>query len=297
MNHFRWIVPANGEVTLRIHFSSNDLGNFDQTFNFEILGTRRQYQLYCRGVCCYPYICQDPKVVFPQRKPDMKQNEVIFKKYIISTEKFYFGPLLCGKSRDKYKSSLFPGNTETLTILNNSPMVVEAFFCFQNDVKANTYFLEPINMTLKPNEKQMLNIWAYPTAVGVFDDCVVCCIKENPEPAVFKLTCQGVRPELELDSKQLHFDRLLLHRKECKVVLLRNVTPLPVAWRITSLDHLGDDFAVSTMQGTIPSKAEYSLQVYFQPSKPVNIKKVIRLEVRCRTSPDLAIRMCISWVL
>ena len=61
LNHFRWIVPANGEVTLRVHFSSNDLGIFDQTFNFEILGTHRQYQLYCRGVCTYPYICQDPK--------------------------------------------------------------------------------------------------------------------------------------------------------------------------------------------------------------------------------------------
>lgn len=61
LNHFRWIVPANGEVTLRVHFSSNDLGIFDQTFNFEVLGTRRQYQLYCRGVCTYPYICQDPK--------------------------------------------------------------------------------------------------------------------------------------------------------------------------------------------------------------------------------------------
>ena len=34
-------------------------------------------------------------------------------------------------------------------------MVVEAFFCFQNDIKANTYFLEPINMILKPNEKQV----------------------------------------------------------------------------------------------------------------------------------------------
>lgn len=55
----------------------------------------------------------------------------------------------------RYKSSLFPGNMETLTILNNSPMVVEAFFCFQNDVKASTYFLEPINMILKPNEKQV----------------------------------------------------------------------------------------------------------------------------------------------
>ncbi|KAM8955232.1 hydrocephalus-inducing protein homolog [Lycaon pictus] len=279
LNHFRWIVPANGEVTLRIHFSSNDLGNFDQTFNFEVLGTHRQYQLYCRGVCSYPYICQDPKVVFPQRKLDMKLNEVIFKKYIINTRTFYFGPLLCGKSRDKYKSSLFPGNMEALTILNNSPMVAEVFFCFQNDVKASTYFLEPINMILKPNEKQTLNVWAYPTAAGVFEDCIICCIKENPEPAVFKLVCQGVRPELELEPRQLHFDRLLLHRKESKVILLRNITPLPVAWRITSLEHLGDDFTVSTMQGIILPKAEYSLQVHFQPSKPVYIKKMIRLEV------------------
>ncbi|XP_015443273.1 hydrocephalus-inducing protein homolog isoform X1 [Pteropus alecto] len=279
LNHFRWIVPANGEVTLRMHFSASDLGNFDQTFNFEVLGTRRQYQLYCRGVCTYPYICQDPKVVFPQRKMDMKTNEIIFKKYVMSMERFYFGPLLCGKSRDKYKSSLFPGNMETLTILNNSPMVVEVFFTFQNDVKASTYFLEPNNMILKPNEKQMLNVWAYPTAVGVFEDSIVCCIKENPEPAIFQLSCQGIRPELELEPKQLHFDRLLLHRKESKIVVLRNVTPLPVAWRVTSLEHLGDDFSASMMQGTIPPKGEYSLQLHFQPSKPVNIKKTIRLEV------------------
>ncbi|KAM6177458.1 hydrocephalus-inducing protein homolog [Erethizon dorsatum] len=279
LNYYRWIVPANGEVTLRVHFSSSDVGNFDQTFNFEILGTRRQYQLYCRGVCTYPYICQDPKVVFPQRKQNMKVNEVIFKKYIMSTERFYFGPLLCGKSRDKYKSSLFPGNVETLTILNNSPMLVEAYFCFQNDVKASTYFLEPANMSLKPNEKQMLSVWAYPTAVGVFEDSIVCCIKENPEPTIFRLSCQGIRPELELEPRQLHFDKLLLHRRESRVVLLRNITPLPVAWRITNLEHLGEDFTLSMMQGLIPPATEYSLKVHFQPSKTVNIKKPIRLEV------------------
>ncbi|XP_069882349.1 hydrocephalus-inducing protein homolog isoform X1 [Dipodomys merriami] len=279
LNHFRWIVPANGEVTLRVHFSSSDVGNFDQTFNFEILGTRRQYQLYCRGICTYPYICQDPRIVFPQRRKSINPNEFIFKTFITSMDKFYFGPLLCGKTRDKYKSSLFPGNMETLTILNNSPMEVEVFFCFQNDTKATTYFLEPMNMILKPNEKQLLNVWAYPTAVGIFEDNIVCCIKENPEPAIFKLQCQGIRPELELEPKQLHFDRLLLHRKESKAVLLHNITPLPVAWRITSLEHLGDDFTTSMMQGTIPPKGEFTLHVHFQPSKPVNVKKAIRLEV------------------
>ena len=83
-----------------------------------------------------------------------------------------------------------------------------------------------------------------------------------------------------------------LCRQESRVVLLRNVTLLPVAWRITSLEHLGDDFTVSLMQGTIPPEAEYGLHLYFQPTKPVNIKKAIRLEVRLHTSTDLVMKTC-----
>lgn len=57
-----------------------------------------------------------------------------------------------------------------------------------------------------------LSIWAYPKTPGFFEDALVCCIRENPEPVVFKVSCHGVRPELELDRKQLQFDRVLLHR-------------------------------------------------------------------------------------
>uniref|UniRef100_A0A4X2JPP9 HYDIN axonemal central pair apparatus protein n=1 Tax=Vombatus ursinus TaxID=29139 RepID=A0A4X2JPP9_VOMUR len=279
LNNFRWVVPAHGEVTLQVHFSSSEIGNFDQTFNFEVLGTRRQYQLYCRGICTYPSISQDVRVVFPHRKKELKPEEIVFKKYIINQELFHFGPLLCGKSRDKYKAIQFPDNMEKLTILNNSPLTAEVTFIFQYDIKASTYILDPPSMTLKPNEKQVLSVWAYPTAVGVFDDAIICCIKENPEPVIFRITCQGVRPELELDHKQLHFEKLLLHRKESKMISLRNVTPLPVAWRISSLEHLGEDFSVSRVQGLIPPRGEYCLQVHFQPTKAVNIKKAIRLEV------------------
>ncbi|KAL5021172.1 hypothetical protein ScPMuIL_000327 [Solemya velum] len=35
---FRWIVPANGEVVLHLRFQSEELGQFDQTLNFEIVG-------------------------------------------------------------------------------------------------------------------------------------------------------------------------------------------------------------------------------------------------------------------
>ncbi|XP_066494024.1 hydrocephalus-inducing protein-like [Tiliqua scincoides] len=279
LSNFRWTVPANGEVSIRIHFASNTVGLFDQVFNFEILGTRRQYQVYCRGICTYPSICQDPMVVFPHRRKILKPGEIIYKKYIMSLGVFHFGPLLCGRSREKYKATRYPNHFEKLTIYNTSPLDADVHFCFQHDFKAVTYLLDPPTMTLKPNEHQVLTVWAYPTGSGVFEDNIVCCVKENPEPVTFRICCQGVRPELELDRKLLHFDKLLLHRKESKVLFLKNNTPLPVSWRISGLENIGDDFSVSDDVGVIEPYAEYCLQVTFKATKALIVKKAIRLEV------------------
>ncbi len=59
---------------------------------------------------------------------------------------------------------------------------------------------------------QELSIWAYPKTVKEFEDALVCCMKENPEPVIFKVACTGVKPELEPDKKTIFFDRVLLHR-------------------------------------------------------------------------------------
>ena len=60
---FRWVVPPGGEVKLRMLFQSRDEGQFDQTLNFEIVGTRRRLQLFCRGVCVVPSIAREPRYV------------------------------------------------------------------------------------------------------------------------------------------------------------------------------------------------------------------------------------------
>ncbi|KAH0619415.1 hypothetical protein JD844_000028 [Phrynosoma platyrhinos] len=290
LNTFRWTVPANGEVSIRLHFSSTTTGLFDQVLNFEILGTRRQYQVYCRGTCTYPTICQDPMIVFPHRKKNIRPDEIIYKKYVMSTGVFHFGPLLCGRSREKYKAARYPNHFEKITILNNSPMEAEVHFFFQYDSKAITYLLDPTSMTLKPNEKQLLTIWAYPTASGIFEDSIVCCIKENPEPVTFRISCQGVRPELELDRRQLHFEKLLLHRKETKSLYLKNFTPLPVAWRISGLENIGDDFSLSDDIGIIEPFSEYCLLVNFKATKALNIKKAIRLEIMDEAKQTLSLK-------
>ncbi|KAM9301954.1 hydrocephalus-inducing protein homolog [Gastrophryne carolinensis] len=276
---FRWVVPAGGQVLLRIHFESKHVGNFDQTLNFELVGTRRRYQLYCRGACFFPAISRDPKIVFPHRKREARSDEIVQKKFLLSSGTFHFGPLLCGKSREKYKAGQYPENMEKLIIYNNSPLESDVSFCFQHDLKAATFILDPPAMTLRPNQKQELSIWAYPTSPGVFEDNIVCCIKDNPEPAVFRLSCRGVRPELELDRKQVHFEKILLHRKETRTIYLRNSTYLPAAWQLTGLENLGGDFSVSQDRGIVAPRSEFGLQLHFRAAKATNVKKVVRLEV------------------
>ena len=93
--------------------------------------------------------------MFPHRKKIRKPEEIIHKKYILNSETFEFGPLLCGKTRDRFKEGKFPENLEKLTVCNTSPLDAEVNFCFQHDSNAATFILDPSNMTLKPGESQV----------------------------------------------------------------------------------------------------------------------------------------------
>ena len=152
----RWVVPAEGDLKLRIRFSSPEVGRFDQTLNFEIVGTRRRYQLFCRGVCCFPAISREPRVVFNHRKKSRKPEEIVHKKFILSSETFEFGPLLAGKNRDRYREGRYPENMEQLCVSNTSQMEADISFCYQTDTSGLTFLMEPTSMVLKPNESQVL---------------------------------------------------------------------------------------------------------------------------------------------
>ncbi|XP_035275425.1 hydrocephalus-inducing protein homolog [Anguilla anguilla] len=279
LTSFRWIVPPKGEVTLKMGFHSSVPGRFEQTLNFELTGTRRRYQLHCRGDCAFPAVNQDYKVVFAQSKKALQSDDCLHKTYVVQSGVYEFGPLLCRKSRDRYKEGTYPENMEKFVMHNCSQLDAEVHFCFQHDTKATTFLLDPPAMTLKPNEKQELKVWAYPTAPGLFEDRVVCCVKDNPDPALLPLSCRGVRLELELDRKLVHFDKVLLGRRDTKSLILRNATPLPAAWRLVGLDKLGEEFSVAQDRGVVPPLSEFCLQVHFRSLKAVNLKRALGLEV------------------
>jgi hydrocephalus-inducing protein len=101
LQRFRWLIGANAEITIRLRFTSDECGQFDQTLNFEIVGTRRRYQLHCRGVCTFPTISREPRIVFPSRKKAREVNEIVQKKYILAEDLFEFGPLLVGNNKER----------------------------------------------------------------------------------------------------------------------------------------------------------------------------------------------------
>ena len=55
-------------------------------------------------------------------------------------------------------------------------------------------------------------MWAYPKAARHYEDCLVGCIKDNPEPVVFPISCDGVQPDIEVDKKLIEFGKVLLRR-------------------------------------------------------------------------------------
>lgn len=72
-----------------------------------------------------------------------------------------------------------------------------------------------------------------------------------------------------------------VYRKDTKTIYLRNSTQLPVAWKLSGLETLGDDYTVAADSGIVEPLSEYPLQAYFRAMKAVQTsKKMIRLEVK-----------------
>jgi hydrocephalus-inducing protein len=287
LQRFRWIIPANSDLTFRVRFTSEECGQFDQTLNFELVGTRRKYQLHCRGVCTFPTISREPKIVFTNRKKSREPNEIIHKKYLISEDVFDFGPLLVGNNKERCKEGKFPEYQETLTIQNVSPLDADVYFCFideSNDKSSDPcFFLEPSELSLKPNETKQLKIFATPRESKIYSDILVCCVKENPEPITFKIMCHGQKPQLELDKTEFKFNQVLLHRKDSKDIKMTNTTLIPVQWRVEGVDLLGEEFVCNQVSGVIEPQSSFNLTLHFRALRPLVIttkdKRVLKLLV------------------
>ena len=60
---------------------------------------------------------------------------------------------------------------------------------------------------------------------------------------------------------------------------LHNPTSLPVHWRVTGMENMGDEFNLNENFGVIEPFQTFVLQMNFRALKAMNIKRNIRIEV------------------
>jgi hydrocephalus-inducing protein len=132
-------------------------------------------------------------------------------------------------------------------------------------------------------KQKFLKLFATPKESRMYEDTLICCVKENPEPITFRLSCLGQKPELVLDKKEFNFKQVLLHRKESKDIKMTNNTLLPVQWRIEGSETLGDEFICNQTSGVIEPNESFNLILHFRAIKPLTItakeKKILKVLV------------------
>ncbi|XP_037085866.1 hydrocephalus-inducing protein homolog [Pollicipes pollicipes] len=123
-------------------------------------------------------------------------------------------------------------------------------------------------------------VMALPPAPQPFEDMLIGCVKDNPDPWITKLTCVGAKPEVHLDKKVLTFDRVLLLRQETRKLTLTNKSLIPLQYRMADTDQLGDGFAFKPREGTLAPLSVSEIEVEFSPVRPcLYHNKKIKLEI------------------
>lgn len=203
----RWVIGPRSKVNVLVQFCSQDVGSFDCSLGFEIVGVRREFTLFGRGICGVPTINNDPRNVFMHRVKSRPEGAMVQKKFVMSRNQFEFGPLIITQRSDPkppeterefaewQRSS--PNNVEVFRMSNSSKFPVHLEFAMEK-MGDTTFAVFPPALEISEGDTKEVKIWANPCENGFHENTLVCCVSDNPEPVVFQVSCFGCTPELKL---------------------------------------------------------------------------------------------------
>ena len=185
---------------------------------------------------------------FKKSRPTNPPESYVQKNYIVSENVFEFGPLLIGKDSEKRNSdeTLKKVNSFVFQITNNGKYDLNATFTLKSTLpldeggsgEKSPFIIEPEDMELKIDETKNLVVYAFPDKAQIFKDEVICLVKDNPNPFIFPVQCQGSKPIVEVDSDVVEFDRLLLDKSHTKTLKLTNTCAIQVKWKLNGVEGL-----------------------------------------------------------
>ncbi|ORZ34407.1 hypothetical protein BCR44DRAFT_1513959 [Catenaria anguillulae PL171] len=271
---YRWVMQPNDAKVVNIKFNTADVGKYTMHLRFGITGALTQvFSVMCHGTCQHPNIVTDPRKIFSRVRKTVEGD--LSGHFVIATNRYEFGPLPLTRQRgdkDRYVE-----NKLTLTLVNPFHQEVKLSIALLSD-KSDIFLLDSTSLDIKPFATVTYNLYCWPKVVGRVEDSLVICIKDNPEPVVFKLSSTGYKPEIEVDRKAISFDKLLIGKPDVREFRVRNPCCVPLNLRLIGADMLGEEVTITPNEALVQPQQEQVFTVEFKSSRPVVFKKNIKLE-------------------
>lgn len=296
----RWLIPSGWKLILYVKFWSNSLIETEDLFvfdNYECLfnGFHHGFPLRVKGQTSYPTVKLDPTVIFA-RVRETRGSRILKNCFVLNENLFEFGPLFISNEGEepeklKFTEFCFSNNTTfdvhmTFTFLRvprvatpakNSKKPVEPPAAKDKTPPRDEVFsVEHAELRIAPGETELLKVFAKPIEEKVYRNSLICCIRENPQPLIIPLKCEGQYPRVTLSTKVIDFGRLLVGKHSVRQVIIRNVSLLPVKWHIKS--DVGD-FDIDKQSGVLMADQEEVLSVRFDAQDQVKLEHQIEIEV------------------
>ena len=298
----RWVVEAKSSIELVIRFKASDTGRFENMLSFEVMGggvvmRGRDFKLPCRGTCAYPHMSQNYQSIYYRKIKSKAPGQIVSKQYIVSQSNYEFGPLLVGRSKDDYKEKYLESK-DTFRITNSGLFDMHVDFSFLKDEDGKVFVVEPEQLDLAVDETTDVTVYAFPEEEGEFTDKLVCNVKNNPEPFEIAIMCHGDVPKIITDIEPsmdeegnpiegaplaVEFQRLLLKRRDTRVVTIKNTSQLAAKWNLTGVGeeegfNCGKEFEISPTQGMLMPGQKEEITISFHAIEKETFEKEIVLE-------------------
>jgi hydrocephalus-inducing protein len=303
----RWVIPSGWKLVLYVKFWSNSLIETSDLFIFDSYegifnGFHRGFPLRVKGQTSFPSVDMNPSIIFTRTK-ESRGNRIIKNCFILNENLFEFGPLFITQSNNENteedsKSDL--RKFSVFTFKNNTTFEVHISFTFltlpvavdppKNNKKGNdtnlpsdaidngkqVFTLENSEIDILPGQSESIHIYATPFEEKVYNNSLICCIRENPLPLIIPLKCKGQYPRVTLNTKIIDFGKLLVGKVSVKQLVIKNITLLPIKWKIKTEFQ---EFDIDKLAGCLMADQEEIVNIRFEAKDQLKIEKDIEIEI------------------
>ncbi|XP_011310248.1 hydrocephalus-inducing protein homolog [Fopius arisanus] len=258
----RTVLHPNGTKRFKVVFNPQKTGEFSYNFVLHIIGNNNQmHRINLSGIGDIPRLNMDPKFIFPNIK-GKKTNEIHDPTFFVDTKTFDFGFLLTPKD----KETKIHHKTSRFSFVNCSLINVDVQFSLTSE-SSKIFSLDKSSASISPGEKETLKIIASAPQLGSNTDKLFISIINNPQVEEIFLKSSGCNLDIEIDRRTINFGRILLYRKDCRRVTLRNKSPVRLFWKIMDLFNyesgINSQLSFSSSSGLIEPLNEINFNVYF----------------------------------